>query len=248
VIGTLVTGLGYGPTPVAEGIPRLEALLLETHGDRVLEALIQRFLGQLYAMAARFDEALDLVARSSIVLDELNQLTISWLHRRTAAYARQLAGDQAGAEREIMARFASIRESGFDGIDRRAIDCALDLASLYCDEGRWTDAEETLVYGRHVELATYRVEAFTRLAIEARIAAHHGLDVALPPAERAVELAERFEWLNFKARVWEALAEVRLARGETAEARAAVGTALGLYERKGNVAAAASLRAVYEGP
>jgi hypothetical protein len=57
-------------------------------------------------------------------------------------------------------------------------------------------------------------------------------------AQRAVELAERTDDLNFKARIWLALAEVQRASGQTSEADAAVATALKLYEQKGNIAAA----------
>ena len=46
-----------------------------------------------------------------------------------------------------------------------------------------------------------------------------------------------------RARVWLALAEVRRAAGLTAEADAAVAAALELYEQKGNIAAAARVRA-----
>ena len=49
--------------------------------------------------------------------------------------------------------------------------------------------------------------------------------------------------LNLRARIWLALAEVQRAAGHAAEADAAVATALGLYEQKGNVAAADCLRA-----
>jgi hypothetical protein len=60
--------------------------------------------------------------------------------------------------------------------------------------------------------------------------------------ERAVQLAEGFDWLNFKARAWAALAEIRRLRGERPEADAALATALGWYELKGNIAAADQLR------
>jgi class 3 adenylate cyclase len=246
VIGTLVTGFGYGPAPANAAALRCEELLESSKDDRVLGALVRRFLAQLYAMDRRFDEALELVAESSTVLDALNQLTISWLHRRAAAYTKELAGDFAGAEEEVASRWSSLRDSGYGGIDRRAIDSALDLANLYCDEGRWTDAERTLAYGAQIEFLERRVETFARLAVEARLAAHRGnLDDALARAERAVHLAEEFDWLNFKARVWAALAEVRRARGEIADTDAALATALGWYEQKGNLAAADRLREAF---
>ena len=83
-----------------------------------------------------------------------------------------------------------------------------------------------------------------RLAGRARLAAHRGQhDEAVALARAAVELAEQTDMLNLRARIWLALAEVQRAAGNGAEADAAVATALELYEQKGNVAAAAALRA-----
>jgi hypothetical protein len=49
--------------------------------------------------------------------------------------------------------------------------------------------------------------------------------------------------LNLRPRMWLALADVLRRSGDDAEADAAVESALALYERKGNVVAAARLRA-----
>ena len=165
VIGSLAASLCNGPTPVGEAINRLEDLLRSARSDRVLEAVLKRFLGKLYAMAARFDEALELVRQSGLVLDELNQLTVSWQFRVAAAYARALAGDRSGAEQELMARWLSFRDSGYQGVDRRAIDTSHDLARFYCDEGRWDDADRFFAYGRDVPLAAGSGTAVARLAI-----------------------------------------------------------------------------------
>ena len=61
-----------GPTPVGEAIGRCEELLDSARDDRVLEAVVKRFLAELYAMAGRSEEALELVRESSRVLDELD--------------------------------------------------------------------------------------------------------------------------------------------------------------------------------
>ena len=53
--------------------------------------------------------------------------------------------------------------------------------------------------------------------------------------------------LNLRARAWLALAEVQRAAGDGAEADAAVAEAIRLYEAKGNVAAAAAVRATRAG-
>jgi hypothetical protein len=81
------------------------------------------------------------------------------------------------------------------------------------------------------------------LAVEARLATHHDEpDEGVRLAQYAVELAETTDALDVRARVWLALAEVQQAAGHGAEAEAALAEALGLYEQKGNVAAADRLR------
>jgi hypothetical protein len=58
-----------------------------------------------------------------------------------------------------------------------------------------------------------------------------------------VAAAERHGAPNDTARVWLALAGAQRAAGLAEEADASVAAALDLYERKGNIAAAARLRA-----
>jgi hypothetical protein len=82
------------------------------------------------------------------------------------------------------------------------------------------------------------------LAARARIAAHRGDTAgAVALAQRAVELADQSDMLNLRARVWLALAEVQRCNGQKTKADAAAAAALRLYESKGNVTAAAPLRA-----
>jgi tetratricopeptide (TPR) repeat protein len=194
-------------------------------------------------MAGRSDEARELVRKSSLVLDELN-LTSGSLYRLIAATAKELIGDAVGAEHELTAMWKSLSGMRGDAVDARAMSAAYDLAHLYCDEGRWEDAERCLDYGRDVlEIKNLTVSG-PRYAVSARVAAHRGEHAqALELAQRGVELAEPSDTLNLRARVWLALAEVRRRAGAEAEARTAAAAALELYEQKGNVAAAAHVRA-----
>ena len=248
VIGTLLTFVVNGPTPVGEAIDRCEQLLRSTRSDRVLEAVLKRFLGLFYAMAARPDEALELIRESSPVLDELNQLTVSALYRGAAAYAKELAGDRAGAEQELVARLRWFSEAGHRGVDRRAIDAAFELASFYCDERRWEDAERVLSDVRAIRLSGESISTQLALAAEARLAAHRGdLAEAVTLAERAVALADTKDRPDMRARIWLALGEVRRAAGQAAAADTATARAIELYEQKGNLAAAARARAAPHG-
>jgi hypothetical protein len=118
---------------------------------------------------------------------------------------------------------------------------AYRLALLYCEDGRWHDAEGCLTYGRDVPIPRTTATAANRLAAQALLAAHRGLPAeALPLARAAVESAETTDNLNLRAQLWLALAEVQRASGEEADAAAA--EAIRLYEAKGNVAAVAAIQ------
>jgi tetratricopeptide (TPR) repeat protein len=175
----------------------------------------------------------------------LNHLTASWVYRSIAAEARELTGDRRGAEQELTAMWRSLRNANAAGPDGRAMQAASQLALLYSVEGRWEEAADCLSYARDAPDPTGFFEpAVLRLAASARLAAHHGqLAEASALAERAVDCAERTDKLNLRARIWLVLADVQRATGAVAEADAAVAAAIRLYEAKGNIAAAAPLRA-----
>jgi tetratricopeptide (TPR) repeat protein len=242
VVTTLAHSLSRGPAPVSEARRRCEELLASSHDDRVLEAVVRRFLAMLCAMSGEVDEAREHLAASASVLDRLSRQKADWLYAWAAAETRELLGDLDGAERELIATWRSLGDSAGEAIDERARYAAYTLAMLHCDRGRWDDAEACLAYGRDTPVAWGTAAAF-ELAVQARLAAHRGRSAeALSLAESAVARARSTEYSNLTARVLVALAEVRRAAGATAEADAAVAAAIRLYEAKGNVAAAAALR------
>jgi tetratricopeptide (TPR) repeat protein len=241
VAGALGHSICGEPTPVADEMHRIEELLRSTAGDSILTAILERFLAFHYAMAGRFDDGRQALRTSSPILDEVHHDNIVWTYRWTAALARELVGDRAGAEHELRERWRSFDELGEQETDDRAMLSAYLLALLYCDGGRWDEAEECLAYGRSVSTTRPHTAAF-RLAGEARVAAHRSRsEEALALARRGIASAETGDNLNFRARTWLALAEVQRAAGESPVA--AVAEALRLYEEKGNVAAAEQLRA-----
>jgi tetratricopeptide (TPR) repeat protein len=245
IVGTLCNVICAGPTPVPDAIHRFEDLLRSSRDDHVLEAVINRFLAVLVAMSGRSDRALDLVETSSRVLDDVNYLTASRTFRYSAAEARALAGDHAGAERELLEMWHGFTDTD-EGIDERAMHAASFLALLYCDDERWDDAAACLAFGGGVSLTESTSTAIRRLAAGARLAAHEGRAAdAVALALRALESAERTDYPTLRAVAWLALAEARRVGGETAEADAAVAEAIRLYEAKGNVVAAAALRPAF---
>jgi len=233
-IVSLGAGLCIGSMPVAEGIRRCEQVRETYRDDRVLRALLTRFLSLLYAMSGRFEDALASVGASRRVLDDLH-----WAPSRFVPAALELSGDRAGAEREWTANWLRLRDLAGNTPDQDAVLAAAELAGFYCGEGRWEEASDLLAYGgdvaHHWDL--------TPQVVRARVAAHRGEHAdALTLLGDVVDRAERGEQLTMRAQAQLALAEVQAAAGNLAEADAAVARALALYEQKGNVAAAARLR------
>ncbi len=234
-----------GPMPVGEAIRRCEELRQENSDDRVLGAVITRCLSALAAMAGRFDDAREYGRESSRVLRQANMLTHSWVTHMVASEANEFAGDRPGAELELEAMWDAFRGTLDGAPDGRAMQAAYRLANLYCDDGRWDDAEACLAFHPDLPTSSLGRVAIFRLAAEARVAARRGrLDAAIPLARDAVELAESTDLLNLRARVWLASAEVQTAAGNDVAAAEAVDAALELFDQKANIAAADRLRGV----
>jgi DNA-binding SARP family transcriptional activator/type II secretory pathway predicted ATPase ExeA len=242
VITRLVMNLTSGPTPVEEAIERCEELRRAGSGRPVLEARIERCQSQLCAMAARADEARDHERRASAVLDRLPYRE-DVASRRFVANTHLLLGETAAAERQLLVMWERFGDESERARSYMSAFTASMLALLCCDAGRWDDAECWLARAAGVPVPAASPPGMLRPAVGARIAAHRGeLDEARRAAKQAVELADRTDSLNWRARVWLALAEVLRTCGRTEEAGGAIETAIRLYEHKGNVAAAESVR------
>jgi class 3 adenylate cyclase/tetratricopeptide (TPR) repeat protein len=237
------------PMPVLEAIGHLEGLLGSNRDDPVLEAVIQRVLASQLAMGGRFDEARAHLEASTPILSEVN-LTYVWgVTRWRVSETLRLLGDEAAAEQDLIAVWLHFRDTRSDRRSGRALNAAARLALLCCDQGRWEEAADYLTYGQEVDRLPAppgHPEFPLRFAARARIAAHAGRHTkAVELARTAVELATALGDYSpqTKAPAWLALAEVERAAGNQAEADRAVTRALEVYDRKGNIADAARVRA-----
>src|SRR4029077_9861257 len=124
-----------------------------------------------------------------------------------------------GAEADVKAMGHPTRDVHGGAPDSRAMHAAYRLAYLYCDDGRWSEAEECLAFHGDFHIPDVETVAAYRHAALARLKAHSGeLVQAATLAQRAVEVAEATDMLNVRAKIWLAMAEVRQANGEEAEA------------------------------
>jgi class 3 adenylate cyclase/tetratricopeptide (TPR) repeat protein len=235
--------LALGPTPAGQGVERCRELMRTSEDDPTLRATIGWNLGVLLAMGGRSEEALAVVEESSAVLDALDSMTWTWLGRWASGWARELADDRAGAERDLIAWCERLRDArGAESVP--AVNARSRLALLYCDDGRWSDAEDCLAASREVTEPQIVLAAVTHLTAQARVASHRGdHGGAFRLARRGIELIDPTDCLPLRARLWAALADIHRAAGNRSEADAAVARALELYDQKGNIAGAAHLRA-----
>src|SRR5262249_24199665 len=155
------------------------------------------------AMAGRFDEAREYLVATRPVLDQAVQTDFSLQGRWTGAEVLALAGDMAGAERELMTTFLILRDARGAVPEAPWLRVAADLALVRCDQGRWDEAAGILAYGEEVdgtEPVQGKIYSIWRFAARGRLAAHRGdLAEALRLVRLAVDVAERSYWLNWRA-------------------------------------------------
>jgi class 3 adenylate cyclase/tetratricopeptide (TPR) repeat protein len=63
----------WGPTPLATGLPRVQAILEGARGDKCLQAWSMRPIAGFYVMQGRFDEARELLADARTILEDLGR-------------------------------------------------------------------------------------------------------------------------------------------------------------------------------
>jgi tetratricopeptide (TPR) repeat protein len=229
-----------GMNHVDAAIRRCVELRRAWHDDRLAEALIARCLARHVAMAGSAREARELVAHAERVLAELDPGRVGpyFSADDAAGGALRYAGDRAGAKDWLrLSWLTRSRQSAKP--DGRAVRAALELALMCCEDGEWDEIERFLAVGE----GDSGTQSAVRLAVRARLAAHHNRHPeASALATQAVEASQRRDNPHFQARMWANLADVRRAGGDERGADAATETARELFERFGNVAGAAMLR------
>ena len=239
VLGWLASAALWGPTVAPEGIERCERYLEEVGSQRTSEAVILNHLAGLYAMQDRAAAARDLLARGMAAFDELGvTMTSSVTH--PASFVAMLAGDAATAEAHLRRDYEGLEAMGEKGY---LATTAAFLAQAIAAQGRDEEAERFIEVSREVAGGEDWSAQMVWQGLKARILAGRGhLREAEELARAAVALAARTDFLNQHGDALVELAGVLAEAGRTAEARAAVDEALGLYERKGNLVAAARAR------
>jgi tetratricopeptide (TPR) repeat protein len=238
----LARSILFGSTPASDGIERCRSLLGDLHGRRDAEAGVLEALASLQAMRGEFDEARELYVNGGRTYSELGQK--ARLARLTAVGTRieLLAGDRDAAERELRAAYET-----YDARGERASVAAVaaSLARLTCEQGREEEAEQLAHVAEESAAKGDVTTQVRRRAAQAMVLARRGeIGEAEALAREAVSLTEGAQFPDWRADTLLDLADVLRTAGRPEEANAATRDALRLYEAKGNVAAAESVRAL----
>jgi len=151
-------------------------------------------------------------------------------------------GDAEQLLREMSAAYDSIGEAGFNSTI-----LAL-LANTLCDLQRYDEAEGLAARSRELSADDdFASQSSWRMAQARALADRGALEDALRLADEAVEICERTDYLVWQGDGHEVRGQVLEAAGRGEDAGAAFEEALARYEQKGNVVAAARIRAQLDG-
>ncbi|MDQ4030720.1 MAG: adenylate/guanylate cyclase domain-containing protein, partial [Actinomycetota bacterium] len=231
----LAQALHYGPTPAPAAIARCRELLRDAEADEGLRAGVTATLAALVAMQGDLEQARGLYAESTALLDELGLRFRRAVRSLVGAEIESLAGDLPAAERELRRGYETLEAIGERGV--RAVLAAF-LGDVLCQRGDDDEAERFAGIAADLVEAADLVPHALEHAVRARVLSRRGDETAEALARHAVELAARSDFPDLRARTLLALAEV-----VPDEADEHVAEARRLYEQKGNLVAADSLRA-----
>jgi DNA-binding SARP family transcriptional activator len=238
VIGWRAFAAALGPTPVDEAIRRCEEFRELVRASPIATASTLNPLAVLHAMKGEFEIAERFLEQGTDLLRELRGVGSGFFH--LGAWLRLLAGKPALAEARLRADLETLSSMHAGGA--LATSTAL-LAQVVYAQGRMAEAGE-LCRMAHRRAATEDImtQVIWR-GVQAKVLAHDGrCNEAEALAREAVELAEATDLLLHRGDAMLDLAEVLRTCERTSESVHAARAALGLYEIKGNLAAAARAR------
>jgi class 3 adenylate cyclase/tetratricopeptide (TPR) repeat protein len=235
---SLMQTLYEGPLAVDEVIRRCEHELQDARGDWMVTGGALACSGGLYAMLGNFDRARELVDRALRVVEEFKVLNVFPTFERRDV--EMLAGNFVGTEEWLRIetkRLGPLQEWWGLGFALQA-----SLAGVLCEREHFEQAErltEVLPVGAADWVAPHVLWRGARARALARLARP---DEAIALATEAVAMAEPTDGLNLRAGAFLDHADVLGACGRDEDAARSAATALGLYERKGNLVMAERAR------
>jgi DNA-binding SARP family transcriptional activator/class 3 adenylate cyclase len=232
------SGALFGPTPVPDGIRLCEEIREQVRASPVAEARARQPTAALYAMAGDFDEARRLVRGADEILSELGDLQSAVAQQE--ALVEMLAGEPAAAEARLRWGYQRLEQMGEKAL--LASTAAMLAQALYA-QGRYDEAARVCDVSQEAAAPDDISAQIGWRSVCAKLLAAERWDEAHALATEAVRLAERTDFLTIHAEALVDLAEVQRQGGRVDDADASLAEALELFERKGDVASLARLRA-----
>jgi class 3 adenylate cyclase/tetratricopeptide (TPR) repeat protein len=234
--------LFWGPTPLDEALPRVEALLASARDEKSLTAWAIRPVAGFYAMQGRFDEARALLAEARAILEELGRT----VDIQTLAFwigpLELMAGNAAEAERVSGEACAFLEAAGERGwLSTMA---GFRSTALY-ELGRLDEAEVAALQSRAAATSDdANAQAGWRAAL-AKVLAHKGEhEEAARLVEEAIAFTERTDELDNQGYLYLDAARVYQLADNAGRAETALRAALERFEQKGNAVLAQRARAL----
>jgi tetratricopeptide (TPR) repeat protein len=230
----------YGPTPVAEAIARCEQALADSRGDKRLEGLVLCLLAPLRAMQGDFEAARVNYAHGRALLEDIGGKLIAASTTFNASTVDMLAGDAAAAE-ERLRRELDLLEAMGESYLRPTV--AAYLAAAVANQGRFDEADRFAALAADLASEDDVISQAMWRSVRARVLAREGkVEEAVELADGAVGLLAASDGIGQQADALLVLSEVLGRAGRRTDAGLALEEAITLYERKGNVVAAAAAR------
>jgi len=237
----LLRAAAIGPMPVDAAVARCEAIIEDSGGDPLTEAVAANALGYLGAMAGRFGDARELSLRSRAILEDLGLTLMLPTLDAWTGQAELLAGDPEAAERLWRRAYQALDGLGEKG---NLSTIAAYLAEAVYTQGRYDEAAELTDVSESLTSRDDVTSHISWRSVRAKVAARRGEgDRGEALAREAVSAAADTDWPHLRGGAFEALAVVLVATGRPDDGVLAARQALELYEAKGSVAAANALRA-----
>ena len=230
----------YGPLPVGEALARCTALLVRAEGDRRAEALIERALAHLRAMEGDFTTARTIYLRVRRTLEELGWNFDSALVSLDSGPIELMAGDPGAAEAELRRDYETLDRMG----ERNYISTtAAYLAEALYQLDRDDEASEFATFSETVAAPDDVLTQFLWRGIRGKLLARAGrIEEGVAASREAVRLAHTSDDPTAQGNALVDLAEVLVAGGQVSDAAATLAAAVGRFDAKGHVTAAAAGR------
>jgi tetratricopeptide (TPR) repeat protein len=240
ILHWVANSLFVGPTPVADGIRRCEAIRREVSGNLAAVAHVLQSIAALEAMQGRIDRARELLANGNAVFEELG-LTLSSAPGQDTAWVELLAGDPVAAECSLRAGYGKLEEMGEANVLSTS---AAYLAQALLAQGRDDEAERFAQKSNELAAADDLLTQMMWRGVRARVLARRGrFEEAERFARESVALAEKTDFLNHKGDALVDFAMVLSQAGHLDDARTALAQGLRLYQQKGNTVAVGKAQA-----